>query len=254
MIPPLLEARELFQRFPGLSRPALDNVSLSIGRGEIFGLLGPNGAGKTSTVAILCTLQRPVAGRLCIDGIDALRHPRRVRHMIACVPQAPALYAALSARENLRFFGRLWGLSGSELARRVIESLAFVGLESAADRRVATFSGGMRHRASLAAGLIGRPRLLFLDEPTAGIDLESRRQILANIEALSRNGTAVLYTTHFMEEAERLCSRVAILDHGRIIAEGSPADLIAAGPQAGGSLGDLYLRLTGRQLTDQGET
>ncbi len=249
----LLEARDLFQRYPGLSRPVLEGVSLSLQAGEIYGLLGPNGAGKTSAVSILCTLQRPIAGRLSIDGIDALRHPRRVRPLIACVPQAPALYGALSARENLRFFGRLWGLGGAELARRIVESLDFVGLGRAANRRVAALSGGMRHRASLAAGLMGRPRLLFLDEPTAGIDLESRRQILTNIEELRRNGTAILYTTHFMEEAERLCSHVAILDHGRIIAEGTPAALAAEAPRPGGSLADLYLHLTGRPLTAQGE-
>jgi ABC-2 type transport system ATP-binding protein len=243
---PLLEALDLLQRHPGMQRPALDRVSLTVQAGEVFGLLGPNGAGKTSAVSILSTLRRPLSGSLWIDGIDALRHPRRARRLIGCVPQAAALYGALSARENLRFFGRLWGLGGEQLTDRVEQSLAFVGLAAEGDRRVASLSGGMRHRASLAAGLMGRPRLLFLDEPTAGIDLESRRRILENIAALRREGTAILYTTHFLEEAEEFCSRVAILHRGRILAQGAP-DRLDAGPgAAGGSLAEVYLQLTGQ--------
>jgi ABC-2 type transport system ATP-binding protein len=245
----LLIASELVKTYPGASEPALRGLSLRVAPGEILGLLGPNGAGKTTAISILCALLRPDRGAVTIAGIDVLRQPRRVRPLIGLVPQEIALYPTLSARENLQFFGRMYGLAGRALRERVAAALALVGLEEPADRPVATFSGGMKRRANLAVGILHTPQLLFLDEPTVGIDPQSRGVILDNLRQLQQQGMAMVYTTHYMEEAAQLCQRVAVVDHGRVIAEGAPATLVAA--ESGcANLEDLFLRLTGRQLRD----
>ncbi len=249
MTTPLLTAQALELTYPGAQRPALNGLDLTVGEGEIFGLLGPNGAGKTTTISILCTQLRPAAGRVQLAGIDLLAHPGRVKALIGLVPQDIALYPALSARENLRFFGRLYGLGGALLRQRIDEALALVGLVEAADRLVGTFSGGMKRRVNLAIGVLHRPRLLFLDEPTVGIDAQSRNLILDNLQCLKGEGMTMVYTTHYMEEAEAICDRVTVVDQGRVIAEGKPAELVAAAPDVS-DLGELFLQLTGRQLRD----
>ena len=246
--PPLV-VRGLTKRYPGADQAAVDHLDLTVDRGEIYGLLGPNGAGKTTTISMLSTLLRPSAGRIFICGHDALQNPRAVRPLIGLVPQDIALYAQLSARENLQYFGRLFGLRGARLARRVARSLDMVGLSDAADRRVAAFSGGMKRRVNLAAGILNAPRLLFLDEPTVGIDAHSRNLILEQLAVLARSGTTLIYTTHYMEEAEALCSRVAVVDRGAVVAEGNPAELVQSCADAG-NLGELFLNLTGKQLRD----
>ena len=246
---PLLAARGLVLTYPGATAPALAGLDLTVRRGEIFGLLGPNGAGKTTTISILCTLLRPQAGSVTLGDVDVLKHPRKVKALLGLVPQEIALYANLTARENLRFFGQMYGLTGRRLRERVAACLELVGLEEHADRVVASYSGGMKRRANLAIGILHQPRLLFLDEPTVGIDAQSRSMILANLEALRAEGMTMVYTTHYMEEAAQICGRVAVVDHGRVIAEGSPATLVAG--QAGcANLEELFLRLTGRQLRD----
>jgi len=249
MTTPLLTAQALELTYPGAQRPALDGLDLTVGEGEIFGLLGPNGAGKTTTISILCTQLRPSAGSVRLAGIDLLAHPGRVKALIGLVPQDIALYPALSARENLRFFGRLYGLSGALLRQRIGEALELVGLVEAADRLVGTYSGGMKRRVNLAIGVLHRPRLLFLDEPTVGIDAQSRNLILDNLQRLKGEGMTMVYTTHYMEEAEAICDRVTVVDRGRVIAEGKPAELVAAAPEVS-DLGELFLQLTGRQLRD----
>jgi ABC-2 type transport system ATP-binding protein len=244
----ILVAKNLVKVYRGASQPALDELNISINAGEVFGLLGPNGAGKTTALSIMNTLLKPNSGSVTICGIDVVRYPSRVKGLIGFVPQGVALYPNLTARENLRFFGRMYGLSGKELKKRISESIEIVGLEESADQRVFAFSGGMKRRANLAAGILHKPKLLFLDEPTVGIDPQSRNLILERLAAM-RERTTMVYTTHYMEEAEQLCSYVVIIDAGRIIAEGCPRELINSIPSCS-NLEALFIALTGKTLRD----
>ncbi|WP_041277844.1 ABC transporter ATP-binding protein [Desulfotalea psychrophila] len=247
--PPLLLARELVVQYPTASAPALNGLSLEIGRGEIFGLLGPNGAGKTTAISVMTTLLRPSSGSLLLDGEDMLTRPMQARRKIGLVPQDIALYPSLTARENIHYFGRLHGLTGKRLRARCEECLQLVGLGESADRPIATYSGGMKRRANLAVGIVHQPQLLFLDEPTVGIDAQSRNMILENLQRLNEEGMSMLYTTHYMEEAQQLCSRIVIIDAGHVLAEGAPSTLVAARTGCK-NLEELFLQLTGRQLRD----
>ena len=247
--PYALVAKGLIHRYPGSDQPAVDGLSLKLNPGEIFGLLGPNGAGKTTAISILSTILRPDAGNVTVHGIDLRRSKRSARQIIGLVPQEIALYPTLTTRENLRFFGRLQALKGDRLRRRIHETLTAVGLTTRADQPVGTFSGGMKRRANLAVGMLHDPRILFLDEPTVGIDAQSRQLIMEQIETLRDGGTTVLYTTHYMEEAQRLCSRVAIMDQGRILTQGTVDQLLARG-SGGNDLGELFLHMTGKALRD----
>ncbi len=220
-------------------RVAVQDVSFSIEAGEIFGLLGPNGAGKTTTLSILSTLLIPDEGKVTICDYDLVRDAMHVKRLIGSVPQELALYPTLSAWDNLAFFGRIYGLQGSELKGRITAVLALVGLSDRAADAVRTFSGGMKRRLNIAAGLIHRPRILFLDEPTVGVDPQSRNFIFEHVERLNEEGMTIVYTTHYMEEAERLCDRVAIMDQGRVLALDSTKGLI---DMLGG--GVIYLGLS----------
>jgi ABC-2 type transport system ATP-binding protein len=184
----------------------------------MFGLLGPNGAGKTTLLSIVSCLLRPDAGEVRIDGRKVEAGDRGLRRQIGIVPQELALYGELTARENLAFFGRLYGMAGPALERRVVEVLGMVGLADRADRRVETFSGGMKRRLNLGAALVHEPKLLLLDEPTTGVDPQSRNHIFEEVRRLNRNGVTIVYTSHYMEEVQALCSRIGIIDHGRLIA------------------------------------
>jgi len=246
---PALAAENLVKRYPGSSENALNGLSLQVAEGQIVGLLGPNGAGKTTAVSILSTLMRPSSGQLAIMGRGVADNLRPIRQVVGLAPQEIALYETLSVRENLAYFGRMYGLKGAALAARVGDCLAAVGLTPQADRQVAVFSGGMKRRANLAAAIVHAPRLLFLDEPTVGVDAQSRALIMDLLRGLRQGGTAMVYTTHYMEEAEALCDRVVIMDAGRTIAEGAPADLLDSHPDTD-SLGDLFLKLTGKSLRD----
>nr|MBO2501850.1 ABC transporter ATP-binding protein [Thermoanaerobacterales bacterium] len=208
-------------------RVAVADVGFAVAPGETYGLLGPNGAGKTTTISMVCGLLRRDAGEVTVAGRPMSPEATDAKAAIGLVPQDVALYEDLSAEENLRFFGRLQGLSGRELAARVAEVLEVVGLADRAGDRVGEYSGGMKRRANIAAGLLHRPRLLVLDEPTVGVDPQSRNAILESVEALAGEGMSVLYTTHYMEEAERLCDRIGIIDEGRLIAEGTRRELVA---------------------------
>jgi ABC-2 type transport system ATP-binding protein len=208
------------------SQIAVEDVGFQVAAGECYGLLGPNGAGKTTTLSIICGLLRSDAGEVVVD--DQRIEPKAVtaRERIGYVPQEVALYPAFSARDNLTFFGKLYGLTGRVLAQRVTEALELVGLADRADDRVDAYSGGMKRRANIAAGLLHDPQLLILDEPTVGIDPQSRNAILETVASLADGGLAVVYASHYMEEVERLCHRVGILDHGQLVAEGTRAELI----------------------------
>ncbi len=223
--PDVLRCENLTRHFG--ERVAVDGVTFAIARGETYGLLGPNGAGKTTTIRMVCGLLRSDAGRIVISGHTVDRHDVTMHAQIGYVPQEIALYPDLSARENLRFFGRLYHLGGHELRARVDDVLALIELADRADDRVDSFSGGMRRRLNIGAALVHQPSLLVLDEPTVGVDPQSRYAILASIESFKAAGMAILYTTHYMEEADRICDRVGIIDHGQIVAQGTRRELVA---------------------------
>lgn len=219
-----LRCQGLTKRFG--ARTAVDDVTFSIASGETYGLLGPNGAGKTTTISMLCGLLARDVGTVELAGLDLDRQPRELKSRLGYVPQDLAVYPDLTATENLRFFGRLQGLGGSALDERIAVVLETVGLADRADDRSEEYSGGMKRRLNIAVGLLHEPLLLVLDEPTVGVDPQSRNAILESVERLGGGGMAVLYTTHYMEEAERLCDRVGIIDEGRLIAEGTRRQLI----------------------------
>ena len=221
----IVEVTDLVKKYPGAAEPAVRGVSFAIRQGEIFGFLGPNGAGKTTTIAMLSSLLAPTSGAATVAGFDLVRQAADVKRHIGLVPQDLALYPTLSARDNLNFFGRIYGLSGKVLKQRVDDALKMVGLFDRANDAVEKFSGGMKRRVNIAAGLLHEPDILFLDEPTVGVDPQSRNFIFDNVEQLNKRGLTVLYTTHYMEEAERLCDRVAIIDQGRIVALDTPSAL-----------------------------
>lgn len=206
---------------------AVDDVSFEVQEGEIFSLLGPNGAGKTTTISILSTLFSPTAGDAEIFGYSVTKNPMDVKRLIGVVPQEIALYDDMTALENLNFWGEMYGLSGRELKARVQELLEQIGLADRAKERIKTYSGGMKRRVNIAVGLLHKPRLLFMDEPTVGIDPQSRRAILDSVKALNKDGMTILYTTHYMEEAQELSDRVGIIDHGKLIALGTQSELTA---------------------------
>jgi ABC-2 type transport system ATP-binding protein len=240
--------KNIFLTYPGSPSPAVDGLNLSIGKGEIFGLLGPNGAGKTTAISMMSTLIKPSSGTITIEGKDAARFPKEVKKLIGYVPQEIALYAEMTARENLRYLGQVLGMKGIELEERISECIELVGLEGSADKRVHTYSGGMKRRANLAAGILNRPKILFLDEPTAGIDPQSRNLILDKLSSM-RSQTTMVYTTHYLGEVEQICSRIAIMDAGRIIADGALEQLYSMAPGSA-TLEDVFIRLTGRRLRD----
>jgi len=222
---PVLEARGLRKAFKDLV--AVKDVSFSIAEGETYGLLGPNGAGKTTTISMAIGLLERDAGEVLVDGREIRTTSTTAKAAIGYVPQDIAIYPDLTARENLTFFGSLYGMTGKALGERVDEVLETIGLKERAKDRSGEFSGGMKRRLNIGIGLLHRPRLLMLDEPTVGVDPQSRNAILESVERLSAAGMAVLYTTHYMEEAERLCDRVAIIDQGEIKAEGTRAELVS---------------------------
>jgi linearmycin/streptolysin S transport system ATP-binding protein len=225
MAEPVLTCEGLRKTFG--ERVAVDGVGFEIAPGETYGLLGPNGAGKTTTISMVCGLLTRDAGAVSVAGRPLDTKTVDVKSLVGFVPQEIAIYPDLTAHENLAFFGKLYGLGGRELAARVDELLGTVGLADRAGEKTAGFSGGMKRRLNIALGLVNRPTLLVLDEPTVGVDPQSRNAILESVAAFSSQGMAVLYTTHYMEEAERLCDRVGILDEGQLRAEGTRRELVA---------------------------
>ena len=221
----MIEVQDLRKTYGDVK--ALDGVSFHVPEGTIYGLLGPNGAGKSTTISILAGLVRPTGGSASIAGHDVVSASQAARRSLGLVPQDVVLYDELNARENLEFFGGLYGLRGAPLGARVDELLERTGLVEQAGRAVEKYSGGMRRRLNLACGLVHRPRVLLLDEPTVGIDPQARLHILEMVRDIAREGTTILYTTHYLHEAEELCQRVAIIDHGRILAEGTLEELRA---------------------------
>jgi ABC-2 type transport system ATP-binding protein len=221
----IVEVRDLTKRYVPENVVAVECVSFEIEEGEIFSLLGPNGAGKTTTLSMLSCLLKPTSGDALVGGHSIVSEAMAVKRTIGVVPQEIALYDTLSARQNLQFWGQMHGLGGTELKQRVDEVLALIGLTDKADVAVKTYSGGMKRRVNIGVGLLHRPRILYMDEPTVGIDPQSRRNILDTVKELNRQGMTVLYTTHYMEEAHELSHRVGIIDHGKLIAIGTQKEL-----------------------------
>ena len=224
---PILEAIEISKSYG--TRLALDNVSLAVKPGEVAGLLGPNGAGKTTTLSILSTLMWPDRGRVLIAGKPPKSDPRGLGRMLGLVPQSLALYPSLSAAQNVWHFARMQGLSRAAATEACARALEEVGLSERADDPMHSFSGGMKRRLNLACGIVHRPAVLMLDEPTVGVDLQSREQILTLVRRSAEAGAAVIYSTHYMEEAERICDRVLLIDRGKLIADGTVEQLVALG-------------------------
>jgi ABC-2 type transport system ATP-binding protein len=229
---------------------AVEDVSFSIAAGEVVGLLGPNGAGKTTTVSMIAGFVTPDGGEVLVSGAALKGDTDPKKQKIGLVPQDLALYDELSARANLRFFGGLYNLSGAALDNAIAAALSLVGLADRERHLVKTFSGGMKRRLNLAAGLLHDPDILLLDEPTVGVDPQSRNAIFDNIEQLKRRGKAILYTTHYMEEVERLADRIVIIDHGRVAVSGTLEALLAPAGGKRESLESVFLALTGRTLRD----
>ena len=243
-----IEARGLIKQYKNAEGPALDSFTLKVAQGEFFGLLGPNGAGKTTALSILCGLFSPDAGNVFILGMDPKQQAAKIKQILSMVPQEIALYSSLTVRENLIFFGKMYGLQAGRLRERVSRCLEIAGLTEFSDRLVSSCSGGMRRRLNLVAALLNEPKVLFLDEPTAGIDAQSRRLIHEQLRQINQQGTTILYTTHYLEEAGELCRRIGIIDNGRLVREGRPDDLLSISNC--GTLDELLLHLTGTQLRD----
>ncbi len=220
----MIEVHDLVKKFG--SNKAVDGLSFSVERGELFGLLGPNGAGKTTTISMLATLLPIDGGKASIGGHDVVDGSAAVRNLIGIVPQEIALYNDLNSRDNLQFWGSLYGMGGTILESRIEELLELAELTEYASQKVETFSGGMKRRLNLISGLVHSPEVLFLDEPTVGIDAQARSRILEMIGNLSVSGLTVIYTTHYLEEAEQLCDRIGVVDKGRMVALGNKEDLI----------------------------
>jgi ABC-2 type transport system ATP-binding protein len=243
----MLQVESLSKRYG--ERVAVNAVSFSIAQGETVGLLGPNGAGKTTAIAMISGISRPDGGEVTLSGVSLARDANALKRRVGLVPQDLALYEELSAWANLQLFGGLYGLSAAELQPRAKAALALVGLADRSTDRVNTFSGGMKRRLNIAGALLHEPDLILLDEPTVGVDPQSRNAIFDNLEELKRRGKTLLYTTHYMEEAERLCDRVLILDHGRILAN----DTVAHFKQRYTNLEAAFMQLTGHALRDGAE-
>ena len=223
MLDPILKANDLHKYFTEVK--AVQGVSFQITQGEIYSLLGPNGAGKTTTISMLTGLLSPTQGDAEIDSHSVVKDANRVKEVIGVVPQEIALYPTITARENLAFWGKMYGLRGNQLNHRTDNALELAGLVDRANDKVETFSGGMKRRLNIAVGLLHEPKIIFMDEPTVGIDPQSRRRILDTVKELNRLGMSVLYTSHYMEEAEELSHRIGIIDHGKLIAEGALTEL-----------------------------
>jgi ABC-2 type transport system ATP-binding protein len=221
---PLVTVRNLTKRFGEVV--AVDNLDFEVCDGEIFGFLGPNGAGKSTTLNIIASLLSFDRGTVVVDGLDLAHNARRIKALIGLVPQEIALFSNLTARENVAFFAGLYGLSGKELKAAVREALAFVGLTEHARTRVGRMSGGMKRRLNIACGIAHHPRLIILDEPTVGVDAQSREHIMGSIRTLRDRGATIIYTSHYMPEVQEICDRIAIIDHGRLIACGTERDLL----------------------------
>ncbi|MEX1192656.1 MAG: ABC transporter ATP-binding protein [Brumimicrobium sp.] len=245
----IISVENISKRYKNTDFQALDNLSLSVKKGEIFGLLGPNGAGKTSLISVLTGLIKPDKGTFFIDGDEFSRNKDKIRRIIGMVPQEYALYPNLTARENLLFFGSMYGLKKDELVERIDSGIQKMGLKKFENKRIDTYSGGMKRRINLLAGVLHRPKVLFLDEPTVGVDVQSKHAIINFLRDLNESGATIVYSSHLLNEAQTFCTRVAIIDSGKIVLEGDTADVINKSGDIK-SLEEVFIEATGNELRD----
>lgn len=246
---PIIQIASLSKKYKDAENFSLTDFSLTIYESQIFGLLGPNGAGKTTLISILCGLVKPTSGSFTINNLMYSDNATQIKKTIGVVPQEYALYATLTARENLLYFGSMYGLKGRDLKNKVSECLDLLGLLKFADKKVETFSGGMKRRVNLIAGILHNPKILFLDEPTVGVDVQSKNAIIGYLKKLNDEGTTIVYTSHHLTEAQDFCTDIAIVDRGKIFAQGTPDSLIKSTQEAR-NLEDVFIALTGKELRD----
>jgi len=245
----LIKVRQLTKKYIHADQFAVDHISFQVNRGEIFGLLGPNGAGKTTTISMLNGLLKPTSGEIFFNGQPFIQQSIAQKKLIGVVPQDIALYMPLSAYENLKFYGKIYGLPNALLNQRIELYLTKLGLEKHANKLVSTFSTGMKRRLNLIVGILHHPQLLFLDEPTVGIDVHSRNSISDFLVELNKSGITMVYTSHYLEEIEKMCNYILILDKGKIVIEGKPLDLLNNNDKLQ-NLESLFIELTGKALRD----
>ena len=245
----MIRIQNLSKKYKDADFFSVSNLDLEISEGEIFGLLGPNGAGKTTLISLLCALIKPTSGAFTINGLTYGQNKNQLKQLIGIVPQEYALYPSLTAFENLMYFGSMYGLKGKTLKAKVNQDLATLGLSQFSNKKVETFSGGMKRRVNLIASILHSPKVLFLDEPTVGVDVQSKNVIIKYLQTLNKNGTTIIYTSHHLNEAEEFCTKVAIIDHGKIITQGKPKELIHNQEHAN-NLEDVFIMLTGKELRD----
>jgi ABC-2 type transport system ATP-binding protein len=246
--PPAIEIQQVSQKYKSASENTLTDISLDVKDSDVFGLLGPNGAGKTTLISILCGIIPHSSGRVQFYNNSVAVSAEEKRSLIGFVPQEYAFYHELTARQNLDYFGAMYNLKNADLETRREELLEVLGLVKSADKPVGTFSGGMKRRVNLAIGIIHRPGILFLDEPTVGVDVQSKNAIIRYLQQLNKSGTTIVYTSHHMSEAEEFCNRIALIDHGRVIAQGGLSELKTA--NLVNDLQALFIKLTGEAYRD----
>jgi ABC-2 type transport system ATP-binding protein len=244
-----VEIKNLSLKYKDTDFKAIDNLSLTIQKGEVFGLLGPNGAGKTSLISVLTGLIKPDEGKIIIEGFETSKNIQEIQRLIGVVPQEYALYPKLTAKENLMFFGSMYGVRNPDLKQRIDAGIAQMGLTDFANKRIDTFSGGMKRRINLLAGVLHRPQVIFLDEPTVGVDVQSKRVIIEYLSQLNEKGTTIIYSSHLLHEAQTFCTRVAIIDHGKIQIEGVTQEVLVSEGKVK-SLEEIFIENTGKTTKD----
>lgn len=245
----MIQISQLSKKYKDADHYSLEELDLTIKQGEIFGLLGPNGAGKTTLISILSGLIKPTSGFFSIDGLDFSANKKQLQQLLGIVPQEYALYPSLTAFENLYYFGSMFGQKGSSLKKAIEEHLAILGLEKFAHKKIRSFSGGMKRRINLIASILHQPKVLFLDEPTVGVDVQSKTVIIDFLKELNNKGTTIVYTSHHLNEAELFCTNVGIIDHGKLVCLGTPKTLIQH-EEGAKNLEEVFLALTGKALRD----
>jgi len=245
---PSIQIENITKRYKSAEEDSLSLVSLQINESDVYGLLGPNGAGKTTLISILCGIIPPSQGSIQYYIAGKKINEQERRSLLGFVPQEYAFYQELTPRQNLDYFGAMYNLSKTELSERIDKLLDELGLAKVADKEVSTFSGGMKRRVNLAIGLIHRPSILFLDEPTVGVDVQSKNAIIKYLEEINRAGTTIVYTSHHMSEAEEFCNRIALIDHGKVVVEGGLSELLME--NGASNLQSLFIKLTGEEYRD----
>lgn len=245
----MIQINQLSKKYKGAEDFSVSGMDLNIVEQEIFGLLGPNGAGKTTLISMLSSLIKPTSGSFTIDGLTYQKNKKELKKLIGIVPQEYALYPSLTAFENLSYFGSTYGLNGNLLKDKIHDHLETLGLSNFANKKISTFSGGMKRRINLIASILHEPKVLFLDEPTVGVDVQSKNVIINHLKQLNASGTTMVYTSHHLNEAEDFCTRVAIIDNGKLICKGKPKDLVSEHEDAR-NLEEVFLAITGKALRD----